>query len=63
MGIEFFLLDYNNFPNKIVFQKSYNAVSSLEDNSAEELIKGYEKCLTQILQSLEKDLAENLGKK
>lgn len=63
MKIEFFLLDYKEFPNKIVFQKSYNAVSSLEDNSAEELIKGYEKCLTQILQSLEKDLAENLAKK
>jgi ABC-type uncharacterized transport system auxiliary subunit len=58
MKIRIFLV---KLPEKsVVFGKTYEVVSEVEDRTAESLIEAYESCLANMLSDLEEDLQELL---
>ena len=56
MGIQFFLTEETSTNPKIVFENYYRREVVLSSNSAEELVKGWNKALEQILTDLQGDL-------
>jgi cholesterol transport system auxiliary component len=56
LGIQFFLIDEVSANPKIIFQNNYHREMALSSNSPEDLVKGWNEALQQILTALEKDL-------
>src|SRR5574341_1687118 len=56
MGIQFFLTEETSTNPKIVFEKNYRREVVLSSNSPEELVKGWNEALEQILTALAGDL-------
>lgn len=56
MGIQFFLLDNLSNNPKIIFQNNYRREVVLNSNSPDDLIKGWNDALEQILTAFESDL-------
>jgi cholesterol transport system auxiliary component len=56
MGIQFFLVDNLSGEPKIVFQNNYRKEVVLSSNSPEDLAKGWNEALQQILTAFESDL-------
>ena len=56
MGIQFFLTEETSTNPKIVFENNYRREVVLSSNSAEELVKGWNEALEQILTALSSDL-------
>jgi ABC-type uncharacterized transport system auxiliary subunit len=58
MKIRLFLVDLSD--KIVVFNKTYEAVSEVEDRTAESLVSGLNNCLMNILTNLEEDLSKEL---
>jgi len=56
LGIQFVLIEEVSANPKIVFQNNYRREMALSSNSPEDLVKGWNEALQQILTALEKDL-------
>ncbi|MFH1730496.1 MAG: hypothetical protein ABIF82_02455 [Planctomycetota bacterium] len=62
MAISFLLLDDDGDEVSIAFFKKYRAEAPLESNSPAELVKGWNKCLAEILSAAEEDLRKAVSK-
>ena len=60
MEIQFFLIQEASAPGRIVFQKNYRRQIPLNGPSPQDLVRGWNQALEQILTALEKDLQEKL---
>lgn len=60
MEVTFFLLEQDKRNRAVRFQQTYSAAQSMESSSFEDYIAAQNRCLYDILDGLEKDLAENL---
>jgi uncharacterized lipoprotein YmbA len=60
MEIQFFLIDDAAARGSVAFHKTYRATRPLPSNRAEELVRGYNACLADILGALEADLRRAL---
>jgi ABC-type uncharacterized transport system auxiliary subunit len=58
MKIRLFLVNLSD--KTVVFNKTYEAVSEVEDRTAESLVSGLNNCLMNILTNLENDLLKEL---
>ena len=63
LEISFFLLEQHKRERTIRFQKTYSAAHPLESRTAPACVAALNRCLTEILETLEKDLASNLSEK
>jgi len=63
MAISFLLLDEDGGGISIVSLEKYRSETALESNTAAELVKGWNKCLVEILAAAEKDLQKAVSKK
>jgi cholesterol transport system auxiliary component len=63
LEISFYLLEQNKRERTIRFQKTYSATQPLESRTASACIAALNQCLTEILETLEKDLVSNLSEK
>ncbi|MHC4212378.1 MAG: ABC-type transport auxiliary lipoprotein family protein [Planctomycetota bacterium] len=61
MEIRFFLLDEKNPDQAIILTKKYKKSVPLRTKEPESLVRALDKCLEEILMSLEKDLQQKLG--
>lgn len=62
MAISIVLLDQDSAEVSIASFKKYRAEAALESNAAAELVKGWNKCLAEILSAAEKDLRKAVSK-
>ena len=61
MAISFTLIDDTGPDASVAFHKSYRAESALADNTAGDLVRGWNACLAEILTSAEADLRDALA--
>ena len=63
MELRAFLIDNDNTPESVVLGETYRASCPLQSNTPDDLVEALDKCLAEILTSLEKDLKKELSPK
>jgi cholesterol transport system auxiliary component len=61
MGLRAFLITNNNADESVILGKRYRASCPLQSDTPEALVEAFDKCLAEILTSLEKDLKKELS--
>ena len=56
MELRVFLIDNDNTPESVILSEIYRASCPLESDTPEAFVEALDKCLAEILSSLEKDL-------